>query len=115
MPDLIDVLLDGAVGCELAAAGHVQDRHLRPARLITVCLLDAVLRRRVGLEVCEDEIRIRAVAAVRVQERIIDVAEHFRLAGILAVDQLHQHAADILVVVEVVGRTVAALVLSENR
>ena len=79
MPDLVYVLLNRTVGCRLSAACHVEHCHLAsalrrgmlPLRALSFC---------VGFEVCQDEVRIYAFAAVRVQQRIIDLAEHFHIS-----------------------------------
>ena len=66
----------------------------------------------VGLEVSQDEVGICSVAALRIQKRIVQIAESLSvIRRILTIDQLHQDTADILVVVEVIHRIVAAMIL----
>ena len=62
LPDVLHVLLDGAVGRELSAVRHIQDCGLRPPLLIAVCLLHVHLCHIVGAEILEDEVGIGAVA-----------------------------------------------------
>ena len=111
MPDVILILLDRTVRCKLAGRCHVQDRHLRPACLVLICLYDLGSCSVVGLEVCKDEVLVSSAILVG-QQRIIDLTEHFHITvGISAVDQLHEHAADILIGVEVIVRIIAAMIL----
>ena len=79
MPDLIHILLDGTVGSEFSGAGHVHHSHSCPALLIAVSSFYFLLCLCIGLKVCQNEVGICAVAALGVQQRIIDLAETFRI------------------------------------
>ena len=110
MPDFIYVLLDGSVGCELSAACGIQHCHLSPSGFVSVSFFDTFLCVCIGTEVCQNEVSICTVAALGIQQRIVDLTESFRIIRcIFSVDQLHQHTSDILIAVEDVFWMISAI------
>ena len=79
MPDVADILLDGAVRSELAGFCDIENSHACPAVLVAVRFLDALLCSFVGAEVLEDEILVGALAAVAVEKRVVQLAELLRI------------------------------------
>src|SRR6476646_7967379 len=55
-PDLATVLLDGAIGRELAHAGDIEDGHARPARAVAISVAHAFLARDVSRVVGQQEV-----------------------------------------------------------
>ena len=55
MPNLIHILLDGAVRGELAARGRVHNSLLRPALFILVGFLHTLVSLRIGAEILQDK------------------------------------------------------------
>ena len=101
MPDFLCVLLDRSVRGELANVGYVHHSHAGPSLLVIVSGLNISLCSSVGLEVREDEVSVCTVVSVLVEQGIIQRAEQIRIVrGICAVDQLYEHSADVLVLVE---------------
>ena len=74
MPDIIFILLDGTVRGELAGGRHVQDRHLRPAGLILICLYDVCPCLVIGLKVGKNEVLV-CIAVLVGQQGIIDLTD----------------------------------------
>ena len=60
MPDIIYILLDSSVGCELTAACCIEKCHLSPAFLILICFLNTLLCLCIGTEVAKDEVLVRS-------------------------------------------------------
>ena len=75
MPQLVYILLNRTVRSKFTAACHVQHSHPCPAFLVTVSLLNLALSCCVGLEVSQDKVGICSVAALRIQKRIVQIAE----------------------------------------
>ena len=64
MPDILHILLNGTVRCELSAVGRVKDGCLSPPRLVPVSLIHPLVRLGIGTEVLEDKVGISPVAAL---------------------------------------------------
>ena len=75
VPDIIHILLDGTVRGEFAHTGHLGHGQLRPAFLIPVSLLHALLSLCIGTEILQAEIRIRPLSVLRVQQGIVQLPE----------------------------------------
>ena len=58
MPDILHILLNGTVRCELSAVGRVKDGCLSPPRLVPVSLIHPLVRLGIGTEVLEDKVGI---------------------------------------------------------
>ena len=96
MPDLLVVLLDGAVGGEHAALRHVDDLLARPRLLIEVVVAKARLRLLIGAEVLEHQIRIGHAAVVGEDQRAVEALEHLRVVRRQAAVKEHvQRAAQL--------------------
>ncbi|SCH33629.1 Uncharacterised protein [uncultured Clostridium sp.] len=66
----------------------------------------------IGPEILQDEVGVRTVAVVRIQQGIIQVTEQLRILGcVITIDQLHQHVTDILIGIEDIHGVVAAMLL----
>ena len=64
------------------------------------------------IQILQDEIGVCPFTAYSVQKRIVKITEPLRIVRcIVAVDQLHQHTADILVAVEDLHRIIASVML----
>ena len=112
MPDIFDILFDGSVGRELADVCHVEDGHLSPALLVFVSLTDIMLRLDVGAEILEDEVAVRGIHAVSLQQAVVEGTEELGVLGReCTVDQLDQHLADLFVGVEDFHGVIAAVLL----
>jgi len=61
VPDLLGVLLDGAVAAELARPQRIQDGHLGPLLLVQVGGVDLLLRLDVGREVGANQVPVVVV------------------------------------------------------
>ena len=75
MPDIIYILLDGAVRGEFTAACGIQKCHLRPLLLILISCLHSLLSLSIGSEVSENEILVCSGAVLSVQKRIKEISE----------------------------------------
>ena len=112
MPDILDILLDGSVGGELADESDVADGHLCPALLILVGFADIMLRLDVRPEIRKDEIAVGGIHALPLEKAVVQRTEKLGiLRGIGAVYKLDQNLADLLIFVEDAHGIVAAVLL----
>ena len=112
MPDIIHILLDRTVGCEFSAVCGIQNCASCPCRSISVFILHTLLCCRIGLEVCQGKVHIRARSILRCEQGVIQVTEHHRVAvGVSSADQIHDYVVDILIVDKVAHRIIGIVVL----
>ena len=101
MPDLLHILLNGAVGGKPAAVCHIKEAHLCPAFSVSVGFVYPLLGLDIGAEICQDEVAVGAVAVtVTGEEGVVDVFEQVPVLTEGSVHQLGQDLADLAVIVE---------------
>ena len=74
MPDLVDVLVDGAVRGEVAGLGNVDDRAAPPGAGV-VELSDHLLLAGVVGKVAQDQVGVRHAAVVAEEQRVVELGE----------------------------------------
>ena len=73
------------------------------------------MRLGIGAEILQDKVDIRTVSVRAGEQGVINVAETLRIIRrVEAVDQLHEHAANLLIRIEDIHRVVAAVLLVVN-
>src|SRR5262249_96122 len=73
-PDLVCILLNGAIGREFAHIRNILNRHSSPLVRVVIGLADALLTLYVRSEVGKQHVNVAAVAQQRIEDRLEEIA-----------------------------------------